>query len=65
MEAPKYDKNTIKWSGFFKDAEAAEESLQEKLLLFKEDKRVLSVKKEMLEKKSHNLFLFKFTIVLG
>jgi hypothetical protein len=69
MEAPKYDKNTIKWSGFFKDVEAAEESLQEMLVKSAEGKRVLSAKKELVDTKSeglksHGLYLYKFTIIL-
>ena len=69
MEAPKYDKNSIKWSGFHKDADDAEASLQEMLKKSNEGKRVLSAKKELVETKSevsrsHGLYLYKFTIIL-
>ena len=63
MDVPKYDSNVIKWSGFFKTSEEADEVLEQKRLLMAQKKLIVSAKKELTTGKSHGLLLFKFTIV--
>jgi hypothetical protein len=55
--------NIIKWSGFFANDDAAQEHLEQKNILISRTKLIVSSKKESQLKKSHNLLLYKFTVV--
>jgi hypothetical protein len=55
--------NIIKWSGFFANEDAAQEHLEQKLLLISRAKLVVSSNKEYQLKRSHDLLLYKFTVV--
>lgn len=55
--------NIIKWSGFFTNDDTAQEHLEQKVLIISKSKLIVSSKKETQNKKSHNLFLYKFTVV--
>jgi hypothetical protein len=57
------DHNNIKWSGFYANEQAAEECLQEKCLILSQKKLIVSAKKEFANCKSHDLLLYKFTIL--
>lgn len=63
MDAPKYDSNIIKWSGFYKTPDEAEAILQQKKILLSKEKLIVTAKKEATNGQSHGLFLFKFTII--
>jgi len=66
MEAPKIDRNIIKWSGYYNSPEQADEILKEKTkdIARIEKKLVVSSKKELINRKCHGLFLYKFTVIL-
>ena len=66
MEAPKIDRNVIKWSGYYNSPEQADEFLKEKTkkITETEKKLVVSAKKELQDRKCHGLFLYKFTVIL-
>ena len=55
--------NIIKWSGFFANEDAAQEHLEQKLLLISRAKLIVSSNKEYQLKRSHDLLLYKFTVV--
>ena len=63
---PKYDGNVIKWSGYFATSELAQQHLEEKTKQFadKENKLVLSTKKDFINRHFKGYFLYKFTVVL-
>lgn len=60
MEDPK---NIIKWSGFFASDDAAQEHLEQKILILSKAKLIVSSKKEFQLKRSHDLLLYKFTVI--
>ena len=55
--------NIIKWSGFFANDDVAQEHLGQKVLLISKGKLIVSSKKEFQLKRSHDLLLYKFTVV--
>ena len=55
--------NIIKWSGFFANEDAAQEHLEQKLLLISRANLIVSSNKEYQLKRSHDLLLYKFTVV--
>jgi hypothetical protein len=63
MYNQKYDENIIKWSGFFKTESDAENNLQENVRIYAQKKLILTAKKELTIGKSHDMLLFKFTII--
>lgn len=65
MDAPEIDRNIIKWTAFCKNNEAAEQLLQEKLIIISQKKLIVSAKKQLVESKIHpqGLFIYKFSIV--
>jgi len=66
-KAPAYDSNIIKWSGYFKTEEDADKSLGEKCntIAEHENKLIVSARKELVNRKCHGLFLYKFTVVIA
>lgn len=57
------DHNKHKWSGFFPNEEAAQEHLEEQTLkLAGSTKLVVSASKEFVNKRSHDLLLYKFSV---
>jgi hypothetical protein len=64
MEKPEINKNIFNWSGFHESAEKAQQHLEDKtkIIAIKEKKLIISSKKELLDKKCHNLLLYRFTI---
>lgn len=63
MDVPKYDSNIIKWSGFYKTPEEAENVLQQKRIILSQGKLIVSSKKEEIGRQTHGLTLYKFTII--
>jgi len=64
MDAPKFDSNIIKWSGYYKTPEEADAVLeQKKILLASRDKLIVTSKKELGNANVHGLDLYKFTII--
>ncbi len=63
---PKYDGNTIKWSGYFSTIEQADEHLKEltKKIAQTENKLVLSAKKEFVNRHFKGYFLYRFAVIL-
>jgi hypothetical protein len=59
------DSNIIKWSGYHNTTEDAQQSLEEKskTIAEHENKLIISAKKELVNRKCHGLFLYKFTVV--
>jgi hypothetical protein len=55
--------NVIKWSGFFANDDAAQENFEQKILMISRYRIIVSSKKELQSKKSHNLLLYKFTVI--
>jgi len=55
--------NIIKWSGFFPSEDVAQEHLEQKILLISRAKLIVSSKKEFQLKRTHDLLLYKFTVV--
>lgn len=65
MDAPKFDSNIIKWSGYYKTPEDADAVLeQKKILISSKNKLIVSAKKELIDAKTHGLDLYKFTIIV-
>ena len=64
MEIPKINSNLFKWSGFHETLEKAQKHLDEKAkrIAIIENKLIVSAKMELIDKKCHNLFLYKFTV---
>ena len=64
---PAYDSNIIKWSGYYNNEEDAQKLLEDKCKTIAEceKKLVVSAKKELVNRKCHGLFLYKFTVVLA
>ena len=64
-KAPEVNKNSFKWSGYFNTPEQAEDSLKEKTkhIAEIENKLIISSKKELLNRKCHGLFLYRFTVI--
>lgn len=64
--APVIDRNTIMWSGYFVNTEQAEEHLKEKTKHFaeREDKLVLSAKKDFVNRHFKGYFLYRFLVIL-
>jgi len=64
--APVIDRNTIKWSGYFATTEQADEHLKEKTKDFakRENKLVVSAKKDFINRHFKGYFLYKFTVIL-
>jgi hypothetical protein len=65
MEAPKINKNLINWSGYHNNSENAQKSLEEKTktIAEHENKLIVSAKKELINRKCHGLFLYKFIVI--
>ena len=65
--APKIDRNTIKWSGYFATTEQAQSHLEEKAKQFAatENKLVVTAKKEFVNRHFKGYFLFRFLVVLA
>ena len=61
------DRNTIKWSGYFATTEQAEEHLKEQTKHFadRENKLVVSAKKDFVNRHFKGYFLYKFTVILA
>jgi hypothetical protein len=60
------DHNMIKWSGFFKDVDEAQRHLEEKVAIYNKTNLIVTAKKDLLENsKTHDRFLFRFTIALA
>jgi len=55
--------NVIKWSGFYKNDDEAQEVLNQKAFIISQKKLIVSSKKELTQKKAQNLLLYKFTII--
>lgn len=53
------DKNTIKWSGFYKTQEEAQKCLEERVAFISLKKNIVSAKKELQERKPQNELLHK------
>ena len=80
MEPYSVNNNIVNWSGFFKNEELAQKSLEERLNVLSKKKKVLSAKKVLQVRKPSNellhklnesrkpvtegLLLYKFTVVL-
>lgn len=64
MKAPEINKNLFNWTGFHKTEEEAEKSLKEKtkIIADKQNKLILSAKKELMSKKCHDMLMYKFTV---
>jgi hypothetical protein len=64
---PKYDGNTIKWSGYFATTEQAQKHLEDKAKHFAntENKLVVSAKKDFVNRHFKGYFLFRFTLKLA
>ena len=64
--SPKIDRNIIKWSGYFATSEQAQKHLEEKTKAFaiKEDKLVLSAKRDYVNRHFKGYMLFRFTVIL-
>ena len=65
MDAPKFDKNTEKWCGYFKNEESAQDHLNRELSHLCVDRRIVTAKKELCEAKTHGLYLYRFTVILA
>jgi hypothetical protein len=52
-----------KWSGFYKTAKEAEESLQKELNTMSLKKLIVSAKKELIVQDKNAMLLYKFTVV--
>jgi hypothetical protein len=64
MDAPKFDSNIIKWSGYYKTPEDADVVLeQKKILISSKNKLIVTAKKELSNAHIHGLDLYKFTII--
>jgi len=65
--APKIDRNTIKWSGYFSTTEQAQAHLDEQTKNFAttENKLVVTAKKEFINRHFKGYFLFRFLVVLA
>ena len=64
MDAPKFDSNIIKWSGYYKTPEDADAVLeQKKILISSKNKLIVTAKKESVNAHTHGLDLYKFTII--
>jgi hypothetical protein len=63
MPATPEQHNNIKWSGFFLSEEAAQKALDAVLKSEGENFRIVSAKKELLQKKKDAYFLYRFTII--
>jgi len=55
--------NIIKWSGFFANDDAAQSHLEQKVFLISRSRLIVSSKKEFQSRKSHDLLLYKFTVI--
>jgi len=64
---PIFDRNTIKWSGYFGSTEQAQEHLVNKAKAFAntENKLVLTAKKEFVNRHFRGYFLYRFLVVLA
>jgi hypothetical protein len=65
MNAPNVDHNTNNWSGFFASEELAKVHLEEQTKKLGKDKLVLSSKMQFVDKKCHDLLLYKFHVVVS
>jgi hypothetical protein len=63
METPKFDKNSEKWCGYFKNAEEAQKHLDHELKCINKYKLIVSAKKELGDAKAMGLFLYKFLVI--
>jgi hypothetical protein len=62
---PDVDRNIIKWSGFFENADTAQAHLHKEKAKYGLTKKIVSAKKEFVDTKKHNKYLFRFTVVLS
>ena len=64
---PVFDRNTIKWSGYFVSTEQAQEHLANKAKAFAttENKLVLTARKEFVNRHFRGYFLYRFLVVLA
>jgi hypothetical protein len=62
---PNVDRNIIKWSGFFENTDAAQAHLDKEKIKYGMTKKIVSAKKEFVDTKKQNKYLFRFTIVLS
>jgi len=62
MDSSKVDHNTERWMGSFKTDEEAQRELENKVARFAETKRIVSAKKELLERHPRGLLLYKFCV---
>ena len=65
MEVLKLESNVIKWSGFFDNSAQGQAHLKEKIAKLSQTKRIISVKKVLVNRKLHGLFLFRFTVIVA
>lgn len=66
-KAPYFDKNVIKWSGYFHTTEQAHAHLMDQVTKFAhaEGKTVIACKKDLVNRHFKGLFLYRFTIALS
>ena len=66
IRSPKFDGNTIKWSGYFNTLEQAQKHLDEKTKAFAETehKLVVSAKSEFVNRHFKGYFLYRFTVIV-
>ncbi|CAB5226318.1 hypothetical protein UFOVP760_97 [uncultured Caudovirales phage] len=62
---PDVDRNIIKWSGFFENADTAQAHLDREKTKYSMTKKIVSAKKEFVDTQKHNKYLFRFTVVLS
>jgi hypothetical protein len=63
MEAPKIDKNSDKWCGYFKNETEARKHFDHELKHLSIDKLIVSAKMELCNAKVANLILYKFSVI--
>lgn len=64
--SPTINKNIIKWSAYFSNTEEAKNNLESKLKHIEdiENKKIIKTDMDLVNRKCHGLFLYRFTITL-